>query len=141
MHQLRSHSLLRAYRLAALLFCLKFLLLILGGIVLAYAGWENSWRIALLGCGLGAASIVASISRILLAGFVRCPLCAAAVFSPLGSTKHSKARKFLGSYRLPVALSILFRNHFLCPYCHEPTAMQVRPRPTERPRRFTHSRS
>jgi hypothetical protein len=48
--------------------------------------------------------------------------------------KHGKARTVLGSHRLRVALSILFRNAFNCPYCMESTAVRVRSR-REIPRR------
>ena len=41
-------------------------------------------------------------------------------------TKHRHARTFLGSHRLRVALAILFRNSFRCPYCNESTILEVR---------------
>ena len=58
----------------------------------------------------------------------RCPLCMTPVLADKSCAKHGNARSMLGSYRLRVAVAILFRNQFRCPYCGEPTVMQVRKR-------------
>jgi hypothetical protein len=42
--------------------------------------------------------------------------------------KHPKARSVMGSHRLRVALAILFKNRFRCPYCNESTEMEIRER-------------
>ena len=34
----------------------------------------------------------------------------------------------MGSHRLRVALRILFRGSFVCPYCNEPTSIEARPK-------------
>ncbi len=132
MHRLRSPGLLRGFRIASLLVFLKFVLLAVAiGIVIA-AVIENDWRRVVLGFGVAASTVLLSLIRALFLAYIRCPLCMTPVFSPFGSVKHSKARKLLGSYRLRVALSILFRNWFTCPYCNEPTAMKLRPRPPQK---------
>jgi hypothetical protein len=56
----------------------------------------------------------------------RCPLCMTPVMETKRCSKHRNAKPFLGSYRLRVALSIIFKGSFRCPFCHEPTAIQVR---------------
>jgi hypothetical protein len=42
--------------------------------------------------------------------------------------KHRRARTFLGSHRLRVAMAVIFTKSFRCPYCHESTALEVRER-------------
>ena len=36
-----------------------------------------------------------------------------------------RCKKLMGSHRLRVALAILFRNRFRCPYCNESTALEI----------------
>ena len=56
------------------------------------------------------------------------PLVLTPVLASKDCAKHRRARTFLGSHRLRVALSILFKNTFRCPYCWEKSAMTVRSR-------------
>lgn len=55
----------------------------------------------------------------------RCQLCQAKTMRSLKCTRNKKAKKILGSYRLPMALSIVFRGHFRCQYCGEPFTLKV----------------
>jgi hypothetical protein len=64
----------------------------------------------------------------LIAARANCPLCLTPVLTAKDCAKHRNARSFLGSHRLRVALEILFRNCFRCPYCGESTALEVRTR-------------
>lgn len=128
MHRLRSPGLLRGFRIASLLVTLKFVLLAVAAGILVDAVMQTDWRRAMLGFGVAASTALISLCRALTLAYVRCPLCMTPVFSPFVHNHHSKARKLLGSYRLRVALSILFRNWFTCPHCNEPTAMKLRPR-------------
>jgi hypothetical protein len=41
-------------------------------------------------------------------------------------TKHRSAKTLLGSHRLRVAVSLLCTGRFRCPYCGEPTLLEVR---------------
>ncbi len=52
----------------------------------------------------------------------RCPLCRGALLASQGCARNAKARKWLGSHRLGVALPVLFSLRFRCPYCGEPCA-------------------
>ena len=128
MHQLRTPARLRAFRLASLLFCIKFLLLATGIGFMVHSVIFIDWHSTQMGFGLVAASLLATLTRVLMAGYIRCPLCMAAVFAPLASNKHRRARRLFGSHRLRVAVSILFRNWFTCPYCNEATAIKLRQR-------------
>ena len=61
-----------------------------------------------------------------------CPICHGKTVSYNACTKHGSARRFLGSYRLRVACTVIFKKYFCCPYCGESTAIQARPRPLPR---------
>ena len=63
-----------------------------------------------------------------LSSRLRCPLCMVPPMQNRGCSKHRTATRMLGSYRLKVATSIMFKDSFRCPYCGEPTSMQVRQR-------------
>ena len=41
---------------------------------------------------------------------------------------HRNTRRLFGSYRLRVAMAVVFLGWFRCPYCGEPTAIAVRHR-------------
>jgi DNA-directed RNA polymerase subunit RPC12/RpoP len=68
------------------------------------------------------------LGNLLMGGRIRCPLCMVPPLQSRGCARHRTAEKTLGSYRLRVAKSILLAGSFRCPYCGEPTAMQVRQR-------------
>jgi hypothetical protein len=121
-------------RLAALMFVVQFV--ILGGsvAVLAYAGLMDERDLAIGGAFGLLAGILMILLWWLLASRANCPLCMMPVMVNKRCAKHGKARTVLGSHRLRVALSILFRNAFNCPYCMESTAVRVRSR-REIPRR------
>lgn len=62
-----------------------------------------------------------------------CPLCITPVLGNRRCVKNRNSRKLFSSHRLRVASDILFHNSFHCPYCNEPTVLQVRrktPNPT-----------
>jgi hypothetical protein len=67
--------------------------------------------------------------------FARCPRCLTGSFSRRGCSRHGSSRSLLGSHRLRVAVSVLFRNHFRCPWCGELTAMKARAGHSSRRRR------
>jgi len=65
----------------------------------------------------------------------RCPRCLTGSFTRRSCSRHGSARSLLGSHRLRVAVSVVFRNHFQCPYCGELTAMKARTAQSSRRRR------
>lgn len=128
MHRLPSKSVLIRFRIAALLLCFNCLLIPAVLLTLLYSALvadENLTKIAL---GLGALLFLIVMLQWLFASRARCPLCMTHVLSTKRCSKHRKARKFFGSYRLRVALAVLFKGCFSCPYCHERSAMEVRTR-------------
>lgn len=92
-------------------------------------------KLALIGVGLGVLTLLLVMLQWLISARARCPLCLTPVLANKQCAKHRNARKFLGSYRLRVAIGVLFKGSFLCPYCNEPTSVEARPK---RPRYSRH---
>ncbi len=82
----------------------------------------------IIGVALLCTTLILVIFQLLVASRARCPLCLTPALASKGCSKHRSARRLLGSYRFRVAASILANGHFRCPYCGEPTAIEVRPR-------------
>jgi hypothetical protein len=115
-------------RLAALMFVLKFLVLAGSMAVMAYAGLMNERNLAIGGAFGFLAGILIILFSWMLASRANCPLCMMPVLVNKRCSKHGKAKTVFGSHRLRVALSILGRNTFDCPYCMESTAVRTRSR-------------
>ncbi len=128
MHRLRNRSAVYRFRFAALLLCVKCLITPVAAGVLVYSFVISDDRITLVGLILALGATLVVLIQWLVAVRTNCPLCMTAVLAEKRCSKHRHSRTFLGSHRLRVALAILFTNSFRCPYCHEPTAMEVRQR-------------
>ncbi len=126
MHHPRSISDVRRLRLASLLLLGNRLLILTAGSLLLVSFFANDQHLMVIGSILVATSLVLIIAQWIVASHAGCPLCSTPVLAPMGCVKHRKARRLLGSYKLRVALSIMFKESFRCPYCNEPTAMEVR---------------
>lgn len=128
MHRLRSISTIYRFRFAAFLLFAKFLLAPVAVGVVVYSFLVDDHELTLIGMALASLTVVVVIAQWLVANRTNCPLCMTPVLADKGCTKHRHAKAFLGNHQLRVALAILFRNSFRCPYCHEPTALRVRER-------------
>ncbi len=126
MHQFRSRSTILRFKAASLLLCSQCLLAPLTSLILIYAVLQNDRKLAHVAIGMGIAAVVLTAFQWILAARTRCPLCLAPVLASRDCAKHRRARPLLGSHRLRVALSILSKNTFHCPYCWEKSAMTVR---------------
>lgn len=71
-------------------------------------------------------ALVFFIIHRIFSSMCRCPLCQNPPMGAKSCGKHRSAMKLLGSYRATVALSVLFRNQFRCPYCGEPSQCKLR---------------
>lgn len=127
MHRFRSKSTILRFRFAALLVCLKFLLVPTAVGILMYGLLLGDDKLAVIALALGIVTILSVILQWILATRTRCPLCLTPVLADKECSKHRHARTALGSHRLRVALAILFKDSFECPYCHEKSAMEIRP--------------
>lgn len=126
MHKFSSTQAIRRIRLAALLLAAKFLLTPAAAGVLFYSLCVADRQLTIVGLGILSAAVISVIMQWLVARRANCPLCMTPVLARKGCAKHRSARPLFGSHRLPVALAVLFRDRFRCPYCGEPTLMQVR---------------
>ena len=126
MHRLPSHSTLSRFRIASLLVVVMFvtLPLAIGFLVYGFYFREHHWfnwaGVSLLVGGF------LMIVLLIMSGKLRCPLCTMPPLQNRRCAKHRTVKRIFGSHRLKVAQSILMQDSFRCPYCGEPTAMEVR---------------
>jgi DNA-directed RNA polymerase subunit RPC12/RpoP len=125
MHLPSRRTILR-YKLAAWLTPLLFLLIpasIGMGLYTLFVMEGEPARIA-----LGLIMLLCVVTAILgwLSQGARCPRCLVGSFTRKNCSKHGSARTFLGSHRLHMAFSVIFRNFLQCPYCGESIAMKTR---------------
>lgn len=116
------------FRLAAFLLIANFMFAIIAAVFLFRSVVELDQRLTMIGLGYLAVVLIAVVTQWVVASGAFCPLCRTPVLAPKLCTKHRRAQSLLGSHRLRVATSILFANQFRCPYCNEPTGMEVRSR-------------
>lgn len=128
MHRLPSHSALIRFRLAAYLLVIGTLLFIAGVGLLGYSIFVAHRSHTILGSVLIGGAVVVTIIQWITAARARCPLCLTPALAKKSCSKNRAAKRLLGSYRLRVAGSIITKNQFRCPYCNEPTALEVRQR-------------
>lgn len=128
MHRLASKSTLSRYRLVSLLIVLRWLCIPLAVGLMGWGviiGEKELFSWGLVGAGV---CFLLLILGFMLGGKLKCPLCMMPPMQNRGCAKHTNSATFLGSHPLKVAHSVLLKNHFRCPYCGEPTAMEVRAR-------------
>ena len=126
MHNLRSKNTIRRFKFVALLSFMKVALIpmVIGTMIYSLIKLDPRW--VSVTAGLAAFTVLISILRWFFAINVRCPLCMTPFMAKPGCAKHRRARRYMGSYHIPVATGILFKGRFTCPYCNEQTAMKVR---------------
>ncbi len=126
MHKLQSHTTIIRYRLISCFFLIRIFLSLVALPLAAYGLFTDHRQLVIAGLATVFFAVVVRVLEWSLAGKVRCPLCMTPVMRNMGCSRHRRARRLLGSYRLRVAIGVLFRDRFTCPYCNEPTAIQVR---------------
>lgn len=126
MHRLPNPGSVRRFRLVALCVFLKWLLLAGGAPLMAYAMMVDRKDLSYIALGMMGGAGLTSIGHWIAGARARCPLCFVPSFSHQQQSKSRRAYHFLGSYRIFVALSVLFRGWFHCAYCGENTAMEAR---------------
>lgn len=126
MHRLSSKSSVYRFRVSALLLCLRCVLAFTTIGVLLYSIAIADRNLTLIGIGVGAVTLFSVLIQWMLSAKTRCPLCLTPVLSTKKCAKHRNARTLMGSHRLLVALHILLRGNFVCPYCYERTAVEKR---------------
>lgn len=128
MHRLPSQSAVIRFRLAAYLLVIG---LVMAAASLAYLGYSifilHRAHIA-ISASLIVVSVILIVFQWITASRARCPLCLTPSLAKKNCSKNREAKRLLGSYRLRVATSIIRHNNFRCPYCNEPTVLEVRQR-------------
>ena len=128
MHRLPSKTVLRRFRIASAVVILMWISvpIAIGLLIYGILSGEHIWLVyAAISVGVG---LFGAVFNLILSGPVRCPLCMVPPLLNRSCSKHRTALKLFGSHKLRVANSILFKGNFRCPYCGEPTAMEVRER-------------
>lgn len=122
MHHPRSINHIYRFRLAAVLWCARsfflgaaFVLMLAGLIV-------YDLHLTYIGGGAALAGGALAILQWMVASRAGCTLCKTPVLGNQACSRHRQAKTVFGSYHARVALSIIFKNHFYCPYCNEPTS-------------------
>lgn len=128
MHRFQSPSTIFRFRCTSWLLCLKYLLVPATVGLLVYSMIQDQPELTFIALGLGGLAVVVAVFQWMMGAKTRCPLCMTPVMAANGCSKNRNARKFLGSYRARVAIFVVFRGHFRCPYCNEPSALQLRNR-------------
>ena len=125
MHHSPSISDTRRLRLASLLLLGNRLMILTATGMLLVSSLANDRQLMIFGSILLLVSLLLIVAQWIAASRAGCPLCRTPVLAAIGCMKHRKARRLLGSYQLRVALATMFTGKFRCPYCNEPTAVQV----------------
>jgi hypothetical protein len=126
MHRFSSHHAIRRMRVTALLLVVKCALIPCAAVVLAWAVIDSNMELAFLGLVMAGLGILVLVLQWVIAARANCPLCITPVMASKGCSLNRKAKSFLGNYQLRVALAVLFTGSFRCPYCGEPSILEVR---------------
>ena len=128
MHKLPPSSSVRRFRIASFLLCAKCVMAPLSGLFLIYALVLNDRSLVFMALGAIGLTVAMVVFQWLVSARTQCPLCLTPVLAAKQCNKHRDARTFLGSHRLRVAMGVIFTGMFRCPYCNEPTRIEVRQR-------------
>jgi hypothetical protein len=125
MYYLPNRTVVKRFRFAAFLVLVKWLLITTAFPMFVYALQVERREMSYLAIGLMALAGLVCISHWLVGARARCPMCLVPSFSHKKMAKSAKAGHFMGSYRFFVALGVIFRGCFHCPYCAENVAVQI----------------
>jgi len=128
MHRFPRKSIIIRFRFGALLFILRCALIVAGPPLLLVSMLMDMRDLFFTAVAMLALFPVVIVVQWMVATKARCPLCFVQPLMHRGCAKSRKARRFLMSYRLQVAVTALFLGNFRCPYCGEPTEMKARER-------------
>lgn len=126
MHKMPSIYAIRRIRIAAMLLLAKCLLTPAAAVVLICAFVVQDTELSFIGLGMLLLAGLVVLLQWLVSNRANCPLCMTPVLANKDCTKHRSAKTLFGSHRLRVAISLLCIGRFRCPYCGEPTQLEVR---------------
>ena len=126
MHSFRSKTEILRFTLGAWALFLIWALMPGAVFLMIVAGWTFCPRWTLW-CALALSAIcLLGLTWLIVSYRARCPLCVAKPLFPNRCSLNRKTRVWFGSFRLPVAASIVFRRRFRCPFCSETAALRIR---------------
>lgn len=127
MHYLKQRSLARAFWRSSFAYLLAFMSLFVTAGVVVYTYLQRSDE----NLQLLVIAIIVSLFLWILQWFTadncKCQLCQADVMRSSQCSHHKTAKKFLGSYRLRIAIAVLFKRMFRCAYCGAQFQLRVPP--------------
>lgn len=126
MHHLPNQYAVNRFRCAALLLLGKWALVIGSAGILAYSLCVANYEFTQLAVGLIWLAVCVGVVQRLLAGRARCPLCIGHPLMHGACSTHRSIRPLFGSHQMRVAIAVVFRGWFRCPYCGEPTVIEAR---------------
>ncbi len=126
MHRLPSKSILWRFRIASCVVIISALNLLPAFGYLVYGILKRDVKWIAVGGGFFGLILLLQIFNFLITSKLRCPLCMVQPLQNRRCSKHRNVQRILGSHRLKVATSILFKGRFSCPYCGEMTVMEAR---------------
>jgi len=128
MHRLPNKYSVTRFRFAAWLLLGKWLLVAGSAVLLGYSLWVVNRDLTDLAVALMGLAVLVMLAQWLVAVRARCPLCIGFPLAHNACVTHRDSRRLFGSYRLRVAMSVVFQGWFRCPYCGESTVVAVRHR-------------
>jgi predicted membrane-bound spermidine synthase len=137
-HHPKSINAVIRLRLAAVLFAGNCVFAVVAAGLLVHSLMIHNRGMMMIGSGVAVLVFILIIVQWIAAMGSGCPLCRTPVLAPKRCVKHRKARTLLGSHRLRVAVAILLKNGFRCPYCNESTGMELRETGDRSPLRKSH---
>lgn len=120
MHRQFSQSTIWSLRLGSLHFIANIFSIIVGMILLVAGTAMRLDLYTLAGFVMLAVGILSILLFKICSAAMTCPVCVSRIWANTGCRKHKKSEKSLGlSYRLNIALKVLTRQPYRCPYCAE----------------------
>jgi hypothetical protein len=99
-----------------------------GALIMARSVWQHHWDDLVYALVILGAGFLLFIGQWITASRARCPLCTIPPLLRKGCQKNRQSKRVFGSYRMRVAMTVLLRGSFQCPYCGESTKLRVRDR-------------
>lgn len=125
MHRLRHHRLARKLKFTSLVTVVGTISIFVFATMVIATFFFREIHFA-IGTGISLTCMVLFWAFILATGgSCRCQLCQAPMMAQRKCSRHRKAKKSLGSYRLKLATSFLFTDSYTCPFCGESFTSQV----------------
>lgn len=126
MHRLRSRRSVTRFKLASWILVINWILISAAGGILIFSLIVADRSLSYLGFGIFTGSMGLGLIQWSVSAHALCPLCLTPPIAHRRCSRHRFAQRLLGGYRLHVAISVIFRTRFRCPYCGEWTAVEAR---------------